>query len=147
MGKLRPLWRCPKCRQTFVTRNIWHSCRKYDLKDLFARSEPHVYRLFCKFARMLRACGPVNVLPHKANIAFQVRVRFGGCSPRKSYLLCSLALPTVQKHPRFTKITSYSPHFHGHFFRIDSEQQLDATVQRWMRKAYEVGAQKWLEKS
>ena len=25
----KPLWTCPKCGHSFVTRNIWHSCNRY----------------------------------------------------------------------------------------------------------------------
>ena len=32
----RPLWRCPECGHTFVTRNLWHSCGRYTLDPHFA---------------------------------------------------------------------------------------------------------------
>ena len=46
-SKLKPLWRCPKCGEKFITKNMWHSCGKRSLKALFSGSEPHyksVYR-------------------------------------------------------------------------------------------------------
>lgn len=107
-SKLPPLWRCPKCGERFVTKNMWHSCGKYTLEALFARSEPHVFQLFNKFAEMMRACGPVTMIPQKTRVVFQVRVRFGGCYPRKSHLLCTLALPRVDNDPRFFKIEKYA---------------------------------------
>ncbi|MGH9972245.1 MAG: hypothetical protein ACREBG_31245 [Pyrinomonadaceae bacterium] len=42
---------------------------------------------------MVRACGPVRTIPQKTRVVFQVRVRFAGCYPRKSHLLCGFALP------------------------------------------------------
>ena len=124
---------------------MWHSCTRYTLEQFFAGCEPHVPRLFKKFARMVRACGPVRVIPQKTRVAFQVRVRFGGAVRRKSYLLCGLALPRILHHPRFIKIESFAPHFHGHWFRVDSERDLDAEVRRWIQEAYGVGAQRYLE--
>lgn len=76
---------------------------------------------------------------------FQVRVRFGGSYPRKSHLVCSLALPRVDDDPRFFKIEKFASHFIGHSFRVYSEADLDADLQRWMREAYEVGEQKHLK--
>ncbi|HKZ78243.1 MAG TPA: hypothetical protein VJ124_07945 [Pyrinomonadaceae bacterium] len=60
--KLRPLWRCPKCGERFVTANMWHACGRYSLASLFAKSDPHVIKLFRKFARMVRNCGPVRMI-------------------------------------------------------------------------------------
>lgn len=144
-SKLKPLWRCPKCGERFVTRNMWHSCGKYSLEARFAGCEPHVFSLFKKFEKMVRACGPVALIPQKTRIVFQARVRFAGCVPRKSHLDCALALPKRRNHPRFYKIESYSLHFHGHRFRVKSPDDLDAELQGWLREAYTVGEQKQLQ--
>jgi hypothetical protein len=145
-GKLRPLWRCPECGEKFVTKNLWHSCGKHTLEELFARSEPQVLRLFKKFAKMVRACGPVRMIPQKTRVVFQVRVRFAGAYPRKSYFLAGFALPYRAEDPRFVKIENYAPHFQGHLFRVASEADLDSKVQRWLKESYRVGAQDFLTK-
>ncbi len=141
----KSLWRCPKCGERFVTRNMWHSCGKHSLKALFAHSEPHVFRLFQKFAAMVRACGPVHMIPQKSRVVFQVRVRFAGAQPRKSHLLIGFALRRKRNHPRFLDVISYTKTFHGAHVRIDSEKDLNAQVQRWLREAYTVGQQKHLD--
>ncbi|MCM3900582.1 MAG: DUF5655 domain-containing protein [Pyrinomonadaceae bacterium] len=144
--RLKPLWRCPKCGEWFVTENMWHSCGKYSLETLFAKTEPHVFKLFKKFSRMVRACGPVRMIPQKTRVVFQVRVRFAGCYPRKSYLICSLGLPRKFNSPRFVKIEEYTQQFVGHQFRVTSESDLDDEVQGWLREAYRVGEQQGLTK-
>jgi hypothetical protein len=113
---------------------------------LFARSEPHVLPLFKKFEKMVRACGPVRMIPQKTRVVFQVRVRFAGAYPRKSYFLCGFALPYRSTDPRFVKIENYAPHFQGHLFRVASAADLDEQVQRWLHESYEVGAQNFLNK-
>ena len=35
--KQNPLWTCIKCGNKFVTKNMWHSCGKYNLDDLFSK--------------------------------------------------------------------------------------------------------------
>lgn len=140
-ARLKPLWRCPQCGERFVTANMWHSCGKYSLDDLFARSEPLVLKLFRKFAKMVRACGPVTIIPQKTRVVFQVRVRFAGCYPRKKYLLCGIALRQELKSPRIVRTEKFANRFVGHYFNVQSEADLDAELQSWLHQAYKVGAQ------
>ena len=137
----KPLWRCPKCGERFITANMWHSCGKFTLDKLFARSEPQVRRLYNKFARMVRACGPVTTIPQKTRVVFQVRVRFAGCYPRKKHLQCAIALRKVTKNPRFVRIEKFTKHFVGHYFKIESEADLNQELQSWLCESYKVGAQ------
>jgi hypothetical protein len=146
-SNLPPLWKCPKCGARFITKNIWHACGKFTLQELFARSEPHVIKLFNKFAEMIRACGPVTMIPQKTRVVFQVRVRFAGCYPRKSHLLCGLALPRVDNDSRFFKTEKFAPHFIIHSFRVYCDADLDDKVQQWMCESYKVGGQEHLKRS
>lgn len=119
--------------------------RQFTLEELFAGSESQVFQLFSKFAEMMQACGPVTMIPQKPRVVFQVRVRYGGCYPRKSHLQVALALARVDDDPRFFKIEKYAPDFIGHHFRVHSEADLNRDDQRWMCESYEVGAQKHLK--
>lgn len=140
-AKLKPLWRCPKCGERFVTANLWHSCGKHTLDALFARSEPNVVAVFEKLARMIEACGPVRIIPQKTRVTFQVRIRFTSCYPRKSHLLCGLVLRREITSPRFARIEKYGPHFVVHYLKVDSPTQLNTEVQDWLQESYRVGAQ------
>ncbi len=142
--KLPPLWRCSKCRERFVTKNLWHSCGKYTLEELFSRSDPPVLPLFKKFAAMVRECGPVHMIPQKTRVVFQVRVRFAGAAPRKTHFLANFALPYQANDSRFVRIEKYAPHFQAHTFRVSSESDLDQQLQRWLKESYQVGAQAFL---
>lgn len=86
------------------------------------------------------------MIPQKTRVVFQVRVRYAGAYPRKSYLLCGFALPRRIHHPKLVSYTKYASHFQGHLFRIDSAKDLDADIKKWIREAYSVGAQEHLEK-
>mgnify|MGYP001595117260 CR=1 FL=1 len=141
---LRPLWKCPKCGARFVTRNLWHSCGKHTIKELFSKSEPQVLKLFRKFEEMVRSCGRVTMIPQKTRVVFMVRVRFAGAYPRKNHLLCAFALPRKVSHPQLCKYEPYARHFQGHFFKIESQNQLDTRIRRWLKEAYGVGEQKYL---
>jgi hypothetical protein len=144
--KLKDLWQCPKCGEKFVTKNMWHSCGKFSLEALFSRSEPHVFELYKKFAALVKSCGPVTIIPQKTRLVFQVRVRFAGCIPRKSYLLCAFGFSRRRQSPRFHKIVQYTPRWYGHECRVETEGDFDEEFMNWIREAYEVGQQKHLNK-
>jgi hypothetical protein len=71
----KPLWRCPTCGQTFVGRNMPHSCKVRTLDDFFARADPALRALFERFAAAAAERGPVTVNVTKSRIAIQVRGR------------------------------------------------------------------------
>ena len=124
---------------------MWHSCGKFSLDDLFARSEPHVLKLFHKYADMVRGCGPkVHMIPQKTRVVFQTRMRFAGAMPRKSHLLCHFILPHKIDNGRFHKIETFTPRCHAHYLRVNEEADLDPEIARYLQEAYSVGEQKHL---
>jgi Domain of unknown function (DUF5655) len=137
----KPLWKCPKCGERFTGKNMWHSCGKFSLENVFQRSEPQVLRLFRQFTRLLRTCGSVHMIPQKTRVVFQVRMRFAGATPRKSSLICHFILPRKIDSRRFHKIETFSPRCHAHYLRITSPDELNADVARWLEQAYQVGRQ------
>ena len=135
--KLRPLWRCPQCGARFVTRNLWHSCGKFTLEDLFAKSEPHVLPLFRKFAAFVRRCGRgVVMIPQKTRVVFMERVRFAGATPRKDGFVTHFILPQPIIHSRIVKHDFYPPRLHANHVRITSAKDLDAELLGWLREAH-----------
>jgi Domain of unknown function (DUF5655) len=114
------------------------------VREIFARSEPQVEEIFRKFARMVRACGPVHMIPQKTRVVFQVRMRFAGAVPRKAHLICHFVLPCRIASKRFYKIETFNPHCHAHYLRVAAEDELDPEVAGWLKEAYAVGEQKYL---
>ncbi len=87
----KPLWVCPKCGETFVSPNMWHSCGKYSLQALFAGSEPHVFVMYQKFEQMVQAIGPVTVIPKKH--AWSFRYGCGLAAVYRANLTCCVICP------------------------------------------------------
>ncbi len=137
----RPLWKCPKCGAKFVTRNIWHACGRYSLKALFARSEPHVWRVYQQYVKLVRSIGPITVIPQKSRIVFMTRIRFAGGTPRKSYFDAGFLYPRPLRSPRITGSMKFSPRQYGYRVHLRSLRDLDAEFRRWLRTAYRVGLQ------
>ena len=73
-----PLWCCPRCGQTFVSKHLPHSCLVIDLDEHFVEVEPVVRATFDALLVAVERNGPVTVNATKSRISFQVRMRFGG---------------------------------------------------------------------
>jgi hypothetical protein len=90
---------------------------------------------------MVRACGPITIVPEKTRIAFQVQMSFAAVSLRQRWLDGHVVLARRLEDRRFRAIQTISPGNHVHRFRIQSAAELDAGVAGWLREAYAVGRQ------
>jgi hypothetical protein len=138
------LWTCPDCGHRFVTRKAWHSCSNYPLEHHFRGREPHVRDIFERFLAVIRACGPVEVIPQKTRIAIQAQVRFAGCVVRKRWLLANLWLTRRVEHPALRRVEAFGPRSFGHQFRLDTPDDIDPAFRGFVAEAYAVGLREHL---
>jgi hypothetical protein len=134
----KPVWSCPKCGARLVTRNLWHSCGRFTLEALFARSAPGVLPLARRFIRLVRSLGDVQVIPQKTRLVFVARVRFAGLTPRKDGFVAAFALDREVTSPRIVKHESFGPRWQAHHVRIASPADLDDELREWLRESLEV---------
>ena len=140
------MWRCPQCGRTFANRNQTHTCAPLgDLDDHFAGSEPAVRATFDAVLGVVRALGPVEVLPERSRIALHVRMSFAAFVPRRRWLDGHVVLAERLTSPRFRRVEIYSPRNVVHEFRLTSPDDVDAEVAGWLAAAYRVGEQRHLD--
>jgi hypothetical protein len=134
--RARPLWTCPKCGQSFVTKNLWHSCVARTVDDFFA-GQPLKKRLFDAYLRFIRRCEPVVVNVTKTCISIQARVRFAGIPvlTKGDGLLCGFWLKRRIDSPRFTKVEFIPPNNWVYRFLLRDAAGLDDEVSAWIREA------------
>ena len=138
----KALWSCPKCGARLVTRNLWHSCGRFTLEALFARSQPGTVDLARSYVRMLRSLGDVQVLPQKTRLVCVARVRFAGLSPRRNGFMASFALQRRLRSPRIVKTEDYGPRWQVHHVAIRSKDDLDDELCAWLQESHDdVGVQ------
>lgn len=143
----RPLWRCPKCGNYFVTRNLPHSCVRVPLESHFKGKDPIVRKTFNAFLAVLRRSGPVRVVSSKTRITFMVRMRFAGASPQKNALRCGFALLRPARHAAIKRAYRFpGTKLYAHELRLTHPNQIDAPLRALLAEAYQVGAQKHLER-
>ena len=140
----KPLWRCPECEREFANRNQSHACGTYALEPHFAGKPDNIRELFDLVVAVIKAIGPVRVLPEKTRIAFQTRMSFAQITPRRGWLDGHVVLARRLESPRFRRIETFSPRNHLHAFRLVNATDIDDEFRAWMSEAYRVGNQEHL---
>jgi len=134
---LRPLWTCPKCGARFVTRNMWHACGRYSL-DAFFEGRPRARELFAAWERFVRRAGAFDVVPQKTRIVFVARTRFAGVARvGPDSIVAAFGLPRRIEDARFQRTEWPGTGWWGYRFRLENEDQLDASLLRLVKEAYE----------
>jgi hypothetical protein len=139
----RPLWTCPNCGQSFVTRNMSHSCCRLSEGDFFRRREAQ-RPLYHAFRALVERIGPISVNINKTRISFQGRARFASVNRvTRDGLACHIWLKRRIENPRFTRVEFLPPGDWVHHFKLADSAELDEEVAAWLVEAYEVGMQRW----
>jgi hypothetical protein len=114
-----PLWRCPDCGQSFVTRNLPHSCAVQGLDEHFAGTAPGLRETFDALLGAVRAQGPVTVNATRSRITFQTRIRFAGIdAPRGDHLLANFVLTRPVRSERLARVEHVPPYYYVHRVRL-----------------------------
>jgi hypothetical protein len=138
-----PMWTCPVCGQSFVTRNMPHSCAVIALDAFFDAAAPELRDLFDRFVAAARRSGPVTVNVTKSRVALQVRGRFAGIDrPRRDHLAANFVLTRPIRSPRLRRVEYLPPYYYIHRLHIRGPADIDPELQSWLAEAYQVGAQR-----
>ncbi len=141
-GERAALWVCPKCGARLVSRNLWHSCGRFTLEDLFTKAAAEVLDLARRYVDVLYSLGDVQVIPQKTRLVCVARVRFAGLYPRKNGFRAGFALRRWIRSPRIVKTADYGPKWRGHFVDIRSASDLDDELLAWLKESHDtVGIQ------
>jgi hypothetical protein len=136
------VWICPRCGARLVSRNLWHSCGRFTLEDLFANADQQTLRLARRYVATLHTLGDVQVIPQKTRLVCVARVRFAGLEPRRHGFLVNFALHRWLDSPRIVKTVDYGPRWRMHYVRVGSEADLDDELTGWLRESHDsVGVQ------
>src|SRR5262245_60334656 len=131
----------PKCGHDFVTRNIWHSCGRYELADHFVNRPIELRKTFDRYVEVAQSYGPVTVYSQKTRIVIQGRVRFAGAVVRKNWLDASMWLKREVKHRRLVRTENFGPLGYGCHFRLCKPEDIDRDLIEFMKEAYAIGQQ------
>ena len=71
----------------------------------------------------------------------QGRVRFAGAVVRKNWIEAGMWLRRQITHPRLVKTESFGKLGYGHYFRLESPEDIDQKLVELLGEAYRVGQQ------
>ena len=134
------MWECPACGQTFVARNMPHSCLVVPLDQHFEGRPPALRAAFDALVAAAEANGPVTVNATKSRITLQVRMRFAAVEPRRDHLRAHLVLKRRIEHSRLV-VEHLEPDYYVHRFTLTGAADVDDELAAWVAEAYRVGAQ------
>lgn len=138
-----PLWICPACGARLVSRNLWHSCGRFTLEDLFAGAAAGVLELARAYVALLRSLGDVQILSQKTRLVCVARVRFAGLYPRTRDFDAYFALQRWLTGERIIRTEDYGPRWRLHFVRVRSDADLDDELRAWLQESHDtVGLQR-----
>jgi hypothetical protein len=136
----RPLWRCPRCGKSYVTRNLWHSCVVVTLADHFG-DRPRSEELYRAVLAMLEREGPVTVSVSRTRIEFMTRARYAGVQVRRDWLRLGFWLKRRVDSDRFLRAEHLGRRDWIYQLAIRDESDLDDELASWLREARTVGDQ------
>ena len=117
---------------------MWHSCGRATLAEWKKRMTPKARDIYDRFESLVANCGEYHVSPAKTRIAFMGRIRFAGITKiTGDGAMCTFALSAPLSSKRFHDVDEVVPGWFVHRMWITDPKQLDAQVQRWVRRAYE----------
>jgi hypothetical protein len=140
---MKPLWQCPRCGRTFVSRNLPHSCHMVDLGEHFAQADPIVRETFVALVEAVEANGPLTINATRSRITFQTRMRFGGVDrPRNALLSANFVLTRAIADERLARVDHVPPYYYVHRLRLEAPEAVDPQVERWFAEAHLIGEQR-----
>jgi Domain of unknown function (DUF5655) len=135
------LWTCPRCRRPFKNRNQAHSCGQFSVEQLLDGKQQEIVELYERLADLVHRCGEVVVAPTKTRVLFKVRTVFASVAVSKNWLDVVFVLGRRLKHRRIKKAQEEYPGI-VHFLRIETAEDVDDDLARWLQEAYDHRKQK-----
>lgn len=123
--RIRKLWRCPKCGQTFVAANLWHSCVNIPVDTHFENAPPRLREGFDAFVRAAEQNGRIVRRPVKTRIALQAYTRFAAVNVRVKDLACHVILDHGRQSPPTLRVEKIG-NFYLHAFVLATPDEVDA---------------------
>jgi hypothetical protein len=109
------------------------------VEEHLARIPEPIGELYRGFERLVRACGPVEIVPVKTYISFMVRVRFAFAIPQQRALRVRLECPRAFDSPRIVRVEHYGVVI-GSYLRLVGPDELDDELASWVAESYAHGA-------
>ena len=107
---------------------------------LLKNASPEVTNLYNRFVDLVKAIGPVSILPTQTRIDFQARTIFASVYFKLESLEIQMVLPTIVQDARIIRVDTIGTDKYAHNIMIDSLDDYDARFNTWLQEAYDLGS-------
>jgi hypothetical protein len=107
---------------------------------LLKNANPKVTNMYNRFVDLVKAIGPVSILPTQTRIDFQARTIFASVYFKLESLEIQMVLPTIVQDARIIRVDTIGTNKYAHNIMIDSLDDYDARFNAWLQEAYELGS-------
>ena len=107
---------------------------------LLKNASPEVTNMYNRFVDLVKAIGPVSILPTQSRIDFQARTIFASVYFKLESLEIQLVLPTIVQDARIIRVDTIGTDMYAHNIMINSLDDYDARFNIWLQEAYDLGS-------
>ena len=141
------MWTCPRCGREFRNTNQLHTCRLIDKEQLFAKRPPQLKRIYKKIISIVKPLGDFReetVLPDV--IFFKTISTFLGVKVKRDHLEVEFFLDHLDNAPVVSKYLQTSAHRFVHVVPVDSVDEIDEQLIKWIKHSYQLVLSKKIKK-
>jgi len=107
---------------------------------LLKNASPEVTNMYNRFVDLVKAIGPVSILPTQTRIDYQARTIFASVYFKLESLEIQMVLPTIVQDARIIRVDTIGTDKYAHNIMIDSLDDYDARFNSWLQEAYDLGS-------
>ncbi len=107
---------------------------------LLKNASPEVKNMYNRFVDLVKAIGPVSILPTQTRIDFQARTIFASVYFKLESLEIQMVLPTIVQDARIIRVDTIGTDKYAHNIMINSLDDYDARFNAWLQEAYDLGS-------
>ena len=107
---------------------------------LLKNASPEVTNMYNRFVDLVKAIGPVSILPTQTRIDYQARTIFASVYFKLESLEIQMVLPTIVQDARIIRVDTIGTDKYAHNIMINSLDDYDARFNAWLQEAYDLGS-------
>ena len=132
------MWKCPKCKRRFQSKNQSHSCVIVKEKDLFLNSNRNVIEIYNLLKSHCQGICAFKIDTTKSCLYFVDQQRFLAIKPKKSGLILEYMLNRIVDRFPVIKIVEIGKFRYAHRLMLDQPEDLNFEVLGWIEEAHSV---------
>src|SRR5260370_5992623 len=131
------MWTCPKCKRSFKHKNQQHTCTLISKESLFDKRPPELKNLYDKIVKEVKKFGEYTEETVNPDVIFfKTSSTFLAVKVKKDHLDIEFFLDQMEDAPPVSKYLQTSKHRVAHVVPIDSEEEINEQLIRWIKNSF-----------